>query len=297
MSKDFIVHLMVTLSSLALGACGTPNDVSYNQKTQAPLPPITEMDAAMSKPVPQAAITNIETPEAKAQKALQTHEQRIAELEATVQSLRADYDRIMPAFASLNTTNERIQSLLDELEVQGKLAGQDKMDVPAANPSPKEVMPSKAPMGMKIPSSEDDQAMMAPEPSVTPVVMNKPVVATSPAPSKAESSITAVRIGEHGTKTRLVFDLDAKSKPQFTYDLDNQEKLLLVEMPTSSWVGKESGMPKSPLIGGWSVQRPQTGGSVVAVQLKKDARVLSTEFIQSQGKDPSKLVIDIASGS
>lgn len=54
-----------------------------------------------------------------------------------------------------------------------------------------------------------------------------------PAAGTALSEVTAVRIGRHPDKTRLVFDL---SKPgKFSYDIDPSGKVLSVRLPQSAW--------------------------------------------------------------
>lgn len=311
MSKVFRIKsfLMVTMSTLALAACGA-SDNNYSQKSEAPMPPISEMDAAMSQPAPQSSVVGLSNTDtltpvpanpAVMQKDIPnvavTPEQRIAQLEQQVSSLQSDYQRIMPAFASLNTTNERIQTLLDELETSGKIEPQEKVSDAAP-------VISSPTADIKTAPSEEEQSMMEPAlknstPVAAPVITtaNAPVLSSASAEIvKLDTSVTAVRIGEHGSKTRIVFDLSSPSKPVFTYDLDNVEKLLIVDMPTSAWAGKESGKPNSPMIAGWTSQKGATGGAAVAIQLKKSARVLSTEFLKAEGKDPARLVMDIASG-
>lgn len=307
--------LLVTISTFALAGCGA-SDNSYSQKAQAPMPPIKEMDAAMAKPAPTpSSVTSLASSDtltpiaanpalsqqvsAAAPVSTISADERIAQLEQQVLSLQADYQRIMPAFASLNTTNERIQTLLDELESNGKIAPSEKvaMAEPAVAAPAMNVMPSEdaqASMGEDVAKQDKLVANVAPAaaPAQTQAALPAP---TSSVPS--DNSVVAVRVGEHGSKTRVVFDLSSGKKPVFSYDLDNAEKLLMVEMPSASWAGKDSGKPNSPLIAGWSSQKSASGGSAVAIQLKKDARVLSTEFLKAEGKDPARLVMDIASGS
>ncbi len=300
MSKKSSIQsfLLMAVSASVLGACSASNDLAYNtQKTQAPVPPASVSFAKSTNTTP---ITTT------------TPEQRIAELEASVQSLRADYERIMPAFASLNTTNERIQTLLNELEGRGGIAKSADMAATSQTQAPQETAieasvtkPIIPPMGTNITKFKDDEILATSEKMasdsaiISPAATNDPVMATAPVTSSKtmNSSVTAMRIGEHASKTRLVFDLSSKTKPDFSYDLDNEEKLLMIDMPSSSWDGKDSGKPANSLmVSGWSAQPLANGGSAVAIQLKKDARVLSTEFLKAEGKDPAKIVIDIGVG-
>lgn len=324
-SKFFLLLSMA--SALTLAACGSSGGDAGGQKTAAPMPPITEMDSAMAQPAPKPLpLSESDTltpvmPVAAAPASSapagtigdSSIEGRIARLEQAVGALRSDYDRIMPAFASLNTTNERIQILLDQMEADGRIpAGTAARSAPrtfapamAQAPAAQQAAPvvSAPSAAAKTPPSEED---MAADETATPqkaasvapaAAPETPIAEAAPAPSDAlTNTVTSVRIGEHGSKTRLVFDLTSKTKPDFKYDLDNGEKLLLVEMPSSAWGGKASGTPNSPLIAGWNAQKGASGGSAVAIQLKKDARILSTEFLKAEGKDPARLVMDIASG-
>lgn len=326
--------LLVSMSSLGLAACGTSSDTGpMSQKSQAPMPPITEMDAAMAAPAPQPlsasdtltpvlqpaaspdAVTTVTTTTAPTDAAL---EARIAKMESTVNSLRSDYDRIMPAFASLNTTNDRIQKLLDEMETDGKMppgtAENAAATMTMTTTTTATAMPVEASAAPVLPPAGTVSKATPPATQKTmPVTMAPPVITPvqpaaapeaadsvaekAPAPSDASSNtVTAVRIGEHGDKTRLVFDLTSKTKPDFKYDLDNVEKVLMVNMPSSAWTAKDSGKPNSPMIAGWNAQKGDAGGTAVAVQLKKNARVLSSQFLPAEGKDPARLVMDIASG-
>lgn len=319
--------LLASLSTLTLAACGG-RSVDEN-KSAAPLPPVAEMDEALGQPAPMplsasdtltpvmlpsaapvpgtatATFVPVETPPV-APAGTSSMEERMARLEASVNSLRSDYDRIMPAFASLNTTNERIQTLLDEMEAQGLPGAEGRADVTTTTTTVTEKTTAApviaAPAGaMKaVPTAEEtviDETQTTSTTITTATPVEKPAAAPAPKASpSAGNAVTAVRIGEHGSKTRVVFDLSGAAKPDFKYDLDNAEHLLLIDMPASSWAAKDKGTPNSPLIAGWSSQKGANGGSTVAIQLKKNARVLSTEFLKPEGSDPARLVMDIAAG-
>ena len=355
--------LFVSISALALSACSGSSGTNQ-AKSSAPRPPITEMDAAMSAPAPQPLSGSDTLTPVMPRATGESVEERIARLEQSVNSIQGDYQKIMPAFASLNTTNERIQKLLNQIEKEtGKKVVLADAPAPVAPAAPvttitttktaatpvmpattvtsvetKETVPATgvAPAAGTVsranaepvktvtdttttvttdavvhsdaattsgapplsafkeqPSVEEARAEAARQTGKVAAATETTMAAQAPA-SGGSNAVTGVRIGEHGSKTRLVFDLDGKTKPAFKYDLDNGEHLLLVEMPSSSWTGKSSGKPQSPLVAGWTASAGADGGSTVAIQLKKDARVLSTEFLKAEGKDPARLVVDIA---
>lgn len=356
--------LFVSISALALSACSGSSGTNQ-AKSSAPRPPITEMDAAMNAPAPQPLSESDTLTPVMPRATGESVEERIARLEQSVNAIQGDYQKIMPAFASLNTTNERIQKLLNQIEKEtGKkvvladaatpvapaapvttitttktaatpvtpattvTSVETKETVPATGVAPAAGTVSRASAAAPVktvtdttttvttdavvhsdaattsgapplsafkeqPTVEEARAEAARQTGKSAATTESRMAAAAPA-SGGSNAVTGVRIGEHGTKTRLVFDLDGKSKPAFKYDLDNGEHLLLVEMPSSSWTGKSSGKPKSPLVEGWTASAGADGGSTVAIQLKKDARVLSTEFLKAEGKDPARLVVDIA---
>jgi hypothetical protein len=284
--------LLTSLSALALAACSGGS--SQKAKSDAPMPPISEIDAAMNAPAPQP-LSDGDTLTPVMPKAAVTTEERLAALEQNVEALRADFDRIKPAFASLNTTNERIQKLLGEVEQEtAALSAPDPSpaaDVPVTGTTPAPGSVSRPVAGFKtMPTVEEARAEAARQ-------TGKTVVASpaAPAPSGA-TSVKGVRIGEHGSKTRIVLDLEGAAKPDFKYDIDNAENLLVVDLATTPWAGTTSGTPKSPLIASWAAQGTPSGGAALAVQLKKGARVVASEYLKPEGENPARLVIDIAAG-
>lgn len=350
MRMKMLSGLLLSISVLAVAACsgGTNTAATMEPKTSAPTPPATLTDvsglteADTLTPEDVAAVTqaptllspvSVEPDVAEENSALRS---RIAKLEETVNSLRRDYDRIMPAFASLNTTNERIQTLLDEIEQQGGIKAPAKAAA-KSEPMSKPVQPFKAeanaePIALAAPTQlipetktttvvtsvthEDGASGVLPPPGsvsrakpelhaplpaihtpVTTVVETTvEVPAEKPAAATAvvTGSVKGLRIGEHGNKTRLVIDLADNAKPEVTYDLDNAEKVLLIEMPETAWNGAKSGASKvSAFVSEWSVQDSANGGSNLAVQLKKGAKILSTEYLKGNGKDSARLVIDL----
>lgn len=282
--------LLVGISIITLAACsGTSGGAKGIEphKTAAPLPPSAvgqEQAPQEQEAAPTPTVGAAQTSPSIETTAPQTIEDRITRLEEAVGSLRTDYDRIMPAFASLNTTNERIQTLLDQIEKES--GGAPKTDEAAKPSAPVKTEPQTSIAPVKA----------DPNKPVTPAAMMKAPAKSDEAKATSESSITVkgVRIGEHPSKTRIVIDLVGSKKPDVTQDLDNTEKLLLIEMPATMWGGEKTGSPKaSAMIAGWSAQEGENGTATLAIQLKKEAKILLTEYLPAQGGDPARMVIDI----
>jgi len=218
--------------------------------------------------------------------------QRIAALEQAVMDLQQDYNRMMPIFNELITTNERIQGLLRQL-------AEDRQSPPSGAPVPLSQRQGAAEsMARQEPSAGEPVPAYAP-PSTPDAYQGRrqaeeagvPVSQRSvPAPA---STVQDVRIGEHGNKTRLVLDLSDIT--EFDYDLDNNERLLIVQIPGAKWQGREQFVPpKSPLISSWTYHPSPGGGSALAIQLKKDARIVEAQSLPGRGGKPSRVFLDIA---
>src|SRR5690606_31721962 len=104
----------------------------------------------------------------------------------------------------------------------------------------KKLLPNISQMNAQIMETEEAVADTMPEPVVEAPV----VVASAPEPVQASaaraegalgasSTVTALRLGEHPGKTRIVLDM-AGAGP-YTFEVDNGEKILLVTLPQSAW--------------------------------------------------------------
>ena len=132
-----------------------------------------------------------------------------------------------------------------------------------------------------------------------------PAIAPAPVPASAGSetigkngigasagTVRDLRIGEHPGSTRLVID----SSAAITYkaDLDNQEHLLVIDLPGAGWSSKTAEkLSTSPLITSWSVTANATGSHLI-LQLKGPAKILKQSTLPAAGTEPFKIVIDLA---
>ncbi len=134
-----------------------------------------------------------------------------------------------------------------------------------------------------------------PEPARKPVAVMAAKSAAKPAPVlSGATAVRKFRMGQHPGKTRLVLDLNRKS--HFSYDLDNGEKLLLVDIADAGWDAKaERRFAKHPLIAGYSAHDNGSGGTMLVIELKKAVKVLlSTGMKPYKAGGYSRIVFDIA---
>jgi len=104
---------------------------------------------------------------------------------------------------------------------------------------------------------------------------------------KIVGDVSAVRIGDHLDKTRIV--LDMTNVPEGRSRMENDGKRLVVELPAFNWKAGESYKADSgALVSGWSYANGE-----LRVDLLSAATVKEQEVIPAKGKAPSKLVIDL----
>ncbi|MCB9978103.1 MAG: hypothetical protein H6862_00635 [Rhodospirillales bacterium] len=196
----------------------------------------------------------------------QSTDERLDSLEESVASLRSEFDTLLPA--------------IRELIEAGKAA---RISVASGTPTPSD--PVAAPK-----ATTQAATLSSPAASKTPpVAVQTPV----PAASTEVSNVTGVRIGIHPDRTRIVLDLSGPAK--FQTDLDNMEKILLVDLPETLW--KASGTQTAPgksLLSSWSTQSAHEGkGSTAVFQLNGPVKILSTSALRPEGKSGHRIVIDI----
>lgn len=117
--------------------------------------------------------------------------------------------------------------------------------------------------------------------------------AAAPTPKKAVTdapAVKAVRTGLHeGGINRLVLDLTGASS--FSVDLDNTERLLVVEIPGAGWSAAKKGIFKNmPLLASWSTETLESGkGTRLVIQLSGAVKITGKSALKS----PDRIVIDL----
>jgi len=105
--------------------------------------------------------------------------------------------------------------------------------------------------------------------------------------------VSNVRFGEHADKTRLV--IDTSDKVAFSYDVDNNERILMIELPGSGWQGaQEMQISNSPLISSYNVVSDNQGGHQLIMQLKQPVQVLWAQALAPGGPQGHRVVFDLA---
>lgn len=314
---------------VALGGCSwlqeNPKSGTYNNwqaaETVAPPPQTRVMQTAEGtwlepdrtpKPVPTAT----ELAE------LKQANLRIAELEQEIGALRNDMNMMMPALTRLAGLERNASVALNDIQpaaggVQGgevprihrnyiqatELAADNpeiEMDQPVYAAPQTAPVPAPAPVPLT-PTARVQPAPVpvpAPPAAVQPMVqpaapVAQPAAYTPPAINVA--AVQGVRLGNHETgKTRMVFDVSKAST--FTYDVDNAEKILVIEIPSTVWnAGPVTrNFMENPLVKSLAASPNGQGGTRIVVQLSAPAKVLWSQAIPPAGLQGDRIVFDLA---
>lgn len=107
------------------------------------------------------------------------------------------------------------------------------------------------------------------------------------------TEVTAVRVGQHPGLARIVLDVPRESS--FTTDLDNKEKILVIEIPKLAWgVLKGQRVTKNDLVAGFTTQSANGGGARLIVELKKPVKIVSAAPLKPSNGKGHRIMLDLA---
>lgn len=215
--------------------------------------------------------------------------ERIKRVENAVVEFRQEFDAVLPSIVRLVAVEQDIQGLVEQLQtlLQNEPLPLEPQELVEAEPIPP---PQKQAAGMG--------SSAQPKPPV-PQAQSPPVAEKPPVPLSVQASggvqATGLRIGEHADKTRLV--IDATGDVAYRHDLDNGEKLLIVELPGATWTGqKQWTSERAPLIASYTAQPLADGqGSRLIIQLKQEASVVYESALAGDGQNGRRIVLDLRS--
>lgn len=201
-------------------------------------------------------------------------DRRFTRLENAVQGLRSEFESFKPAIVRLVAVESDIQDLIKQLDMLLQ-------NEPAAAPPPQ-------PMSPPTQLSPADQAP-------PPMAASQPTSSPQPTMSAGGASvITAMRVGTHSDKIRLV--MDASKKTPFNVDFDNQENLLIIELPQARWnAARQQSFARSPVLQSYSVEDINNGqGSRVIMTLKKSTQILKQQALPPGSNPNYRIYLDLS---
>lgn len=203
--------------------------------------------------------------------------QRLAALEQEVGSLKRDFETAKPTLAKVEAAEKQFRALSLELDRISNTYGMAAPVVVPATVAPVKI--EKAP----------------PKPTLKPTPVKKPEekpTAKKEAMPKGPVTLNHVRFGAQGDKTRVVLDLSGAG--EFSYDLDNQEKILVIEVKSAKTASALAGaVSSSPLVASYTTQSDANGSRVV-VQLKEAVKVSGSGALKPSGASGHRIYLDLA---
>lgn len=231
-------------------------------------------------------------------------DERFKRLENAVVEMRSDFEAVLPSIVRLVAVEKDMQALMEQLDslLQNEPPSSPPTAPAAMMEAPPRVLPITAPPPQPAPAPAANAGAVPlqkaqPPPQPPPVAAEKPAekkAAPSPVAITGPTQVTGVRIGEHADKTRMVLDLSGPAK--YSYDLDNVEKLLVLEIPDAGWKGPTQWKAgKSPVLDSWNATPLDGGkGSRMIIQLKDAASVIYETTLAASGQESFRIVIDLA---
>lgn len=218
---------------------------------------------------------------------------RLVRIEREVNDLRDDFDKLLPPLSNLIVSDNQLDQAIQEI---------------TARPAHKPPVPAEArvfndtgtPSEILLDNSRKTKPAQLRPLGSTAMAKSAPASKKAPAPQPARSVdssnsatvVRGVRTGEHPGKTRLVLDLTGPSK--YRADIDNEENLLLIELSDAGWSADSQKMLNHPLIKGYTTQESGNGGTILALELKKPAKILGSSALKPNSKYGHRIYLDIA---
>ncbi len=273
-----LIVLSVALLTGCNGAADTPAETG---SLQATVPPVE-----LSKLPPEGAKSWAEP---KAMVADGDLANRLTALEKSVQSLQQQFAEAKPTLEKMEAAERQFRALSLELDRISSTYGLVRPQVPA-------VPPVIAPHVMAKPIISPQDHVPKPVAKPKQVAKKPETAAAKPAPVAAgKVTVNAVRLGaQQNGKTRVVLDLSGPG--QFSYDLDEQEKILVIELKNASAKDtlQKSGLA-SPIVQSYSVQNDGSDARII-LQLKDGATVTGSDSLGPSSGAGHRVYVDLAKG-
>lgn len=226
---------------------------------------------------------------------------RVLRLERQMNTLRSDFNKILPPLAEEARAAKSMEAALAEIQTAaGDVDASDQvLAEAAAAPTPTSVA---APVPMPAPSSDSPSSKgRAPAPPMV-ITPEKPQSANVPAKSAraveksvvpaGAAQVTALRVGEHPGKTRLVLDVSAASK--FSADMDANENILVVELPSVSWSAPmHKAFDSHSILKSYTAQSSAEGTRLV-IEMKGPAKLAMKSALAPNDVYGHRIVLDVA---
>lgn len=220
-------------------------------------------------------------------RSLKNEKERLDRLERAVQDMRNEFDRVEPSITRLMGLESEIQTLIRELQQINEEGSLPVMTLEKPQPIIPKQMAAKPQTPAKPVKPIATSSPKSPKPSKKSYQKKTP-----PPVSNGRASIYDIRIGEHPNRTRIVMDSNAKTG--FNVDIDNNEKIAVIDLPQAAWsAAKSKSLAKSNFVKSYSVESSGEG-HILILQLKRNAKVTYKDDLKSTTDNSRRLVLDLS---
>lgn len=299
-----VLRLFSVVLVLALAGCGSYS--SSSRQVSAPPDPQKAVETVAPIPTPMDTFRALSPPEGLKFQPLFSEpargdEERFKRIEDALQTMRNDFDTIVPSLVRLVAVEKDMRDLVQQLQtltndaqpvpppppipaesekpIPGKTKAASKAP-PAAKALP--VTPEAAPKGNKPPEGAASLPFQ-------PLALKTDAVRPGAEPLSSgggQGEVRRVRIADHSDRTRLVLDMSAPTA--FSAVLQNGGRQLVIDLPQMSWAWKLEWTAQSgTLIAGYKYEGGKLHVDLIAPAVIKFQQILPRD-------DDFRLVIDLA---
>lgn len=279
--------LLLPLAVLGLSACAVPPKADKDPQS---------LDKPIASAMPAVPAPAVEQEAAALPSEISPLEERVLALEKNMIGVQSEVASSRPLLRKVDAMERNFRTLSLEL---------DRIDREYALPSLPEKKEQSEKKEESSPKAIAHSSAVQPDsqPAIKRTYVPKPVfrplptkAETTSVPSKPDSrslTVRNMRIGEkNGGVTRVV--LDTNSPARLNYDLDNNEKILVIEVPNAGWSAQKSAsLTQSPLVASYKAESDKTGSRLI-LQLKQEASVVSTARLPAGKGSGDRVYLDLA---
>ncbi len=215
---------------------------------------------------------------------------RMDRVETAVLQLYKEFESLKPSIIRLVAVESDIQELVEQLDVLLQEESSSYTEpIPIQSRAPPPVVQNDQ---ESLKTASESLSVSSVSASVSSAAAPEREPVTTVQPSAAYGSVGSIvvkdlRTGVHADKIRLVLDLTGKAA--YELDLDNEEHLLVLELPNTVWQAlKQQNFGKNSLLSSYTVQAQENGRNTQLIfSLKKPTRILQQKMLQPSSSNPN----------
>lgn len=254
--QEFSLLIISTLALMSCQAAPAQQQESAPDMPKNPVPIVEQVSALDNIPV-----------------------DRLQALEARVVTLESQMGAAQPELKKVAVIESHFRALsleLDSIEAGYNLTQKATVQKKVVQIKPEMKPVSKAP----------------PQKTIAQKPVSRPQFKKETTATDQTAAVTSIRIGEQKSDvTRIV--LDTTKPAELHYDLDNNEGLLVVDLPGNKWQAKQDmNLASSPMVKSFHGRDDENGAHLV-LQLKQKAKVRTTARLKPSGSYGNRVYFDI----